>query len=127
MKQARGTGFFLYGNHTNAIADALIPTMLRCPLGAYVIVHANNVSMPILGKITPCLGAIPLPDDKVAMKNFNEAIEHLVEKKQCITIYPDDNKNKAENAMMMMQKNYEVWKEIYEETYGIPLSYSCDE
>lgn len=34
MKQARGTGFFLYGNHTNAIADALIPTMLRCPLGA---------------------------------------------------------------------------------------------
>lgn len=89
MKQTRGTGFFLYGNHTNAIADALIPTMLRCPLGAYVIVHANNVSMPILGKLTPCLGAIPLPDDKAAMKNFSKAIEYLVEKKQCITIYPE--------------------------------------
>lgn len=42
-------------------------------------------------------------------------------------IYPDDNKNKAENAMAMMEKNYEVWKAIYEETYGIPLSYTCDE
>ena len=89
MKEAKGTGFFLYGNHTNAIADAFIPTMLRCPLGAYVIVHANNVSMPILGKLTPCLGAIPLPDDKAAMKNYRQAIEHLVKKKQCITIYPE--------------------------------------
>lgn len=90
LKQAKGTGFFLYGNHTNAIADALIPTMLRCPFGGtYVIVHANNVSMPVLGRITPCLGAIPLPDDKAAMKNFNKEMERLIEKKQCITIYPE--------------------------------------
>ena len=42
-------------------------------------------------------------------------------------IYPDDSKNKAENTMLMMQKNYEVWKEIYEETYGVPLTYTCEE
>lgn len=89
MKQAKRTGFFLYGNHTNAIADAFIPTMLHWTLGTHVIVHANNVSMPVLGKVTPCLGAIPLPDDKTAMKNFNKAIEYLIENKQCITIYPE--------------------------------------
>ena len=42
-------------------------------------------------------------------------------------IYPDPNKSKAENIEMMMQKNYEVWKEIYEEVYQIPLKYLCDE
>lgn len=89
LKQAKETGFFLYGNHTNALADALIPTMLRWISGVYVIVHANNVSMPILGRVTPCLGAIPLPDDKAAMKHFTKEIERLMEDKQCITIYPE--------------------------------------
>ena len=41
-------------------------------------------------------------------------------------IYPDKEKNKAENTIMMMQKNYETGKVMYENTYGIPLRYSCD-
>lgn len=89
LKQVKGLGFFLYGNHTNDIADALIPTMIGHPTGVYVIVHPNNVSMPVLGKITPSLGALPLPDDKKAMKNFGTAIENLIQKNQCITIYPE--------------------------------------
>lgn len=89
LRQAKGVGYFLYGNHTNAIADALIPTIISHPVGVYVIVHPNNVSMPVLGSITPNLGALPLPDDKDAMKNFNTAIEHIISKKKCITIYPE--------------------------------------
>jgi len=89
LKQANGTGFFLYGNHTNDIADALIPTMIGHPTGVYVIVHPNNVSMPVLGKITPSLGALPLPDDLKAMKNFDTALKTLIQKKKCITIYPE--------------------------------------
>ena len=45
----------MYGNHTNAVADALIPTMVSHPADTYVIVHPNNVSMPIFGKVTPYL------------------------------------------------------------------------
>ncbi len=89
LKKAVDTGFFLYGNHTNEIADALIPTMICKPVGVYVVVHPNNVSMPVLGKITPSLGALPLPDDGAAMKNFLKAMEVLIERKQCITIYPE--------------------------------------
>lgn len=89
LKAAKNTGFFLYGNHTNALADTVIPTMISMPVGVYVIVHPNNVSMPVLGKLTPCLGALPLPDDKEAMKNFKYALDTLMEKKQCITIYPE--------------------------------------
>ena len=42
-------------------------------------------------------------------------------------IYPDKDKHKAQNAEMMMEKNYQVWKEIYERVYEIPLKYTCDE
>lgn len=42
-------------------------------------------------------------------------------------IYPKKDKNKAENIEMMMQKNSQVWKEVYEKTYKIPLTYTCDE
>ena len=42
-------------------------------------------------------------------------------------IYPDRKKKSAENATEMMQKNYAAWKRIYEEAYGMPLTYTCEE
>ena len=89
LKEAKKEGYFLYGNHTNDIADALIPSLSCFPKDVAVIVHPNNVSMPFLGKITPFLGALPLPDDAKAAKNFNKAIRHRIEKKYCVTIYPE--------------------------------------
>ena len=41
-------------------------------------------------------------------------------------IYPDESKTVKENMEIMKDKNYEMWKEVYETTYGIPLTYSCD-
>lgn len=41
-------------------------------------------------------------------------------------IYPDESKTVKENMEMMKDKNYAMWKEVYETTYGIPLTYSCD-
>ena len=38
-------------------------------------------------------------------------------------IYPDENLSSRENMEIMLNKNFEVWKEIYEEFYGIPLEY----
>lgn len=89
LKQARGTGFYLYGNHTNAMADPFIPSMITYPVGVYAIAHSNNVSMPVLGRLTPALGAIPLPDGKAALKNFTEAIDRAISKKNCVIIYPE--------------------------------------
>ena len=83
------TGFFMYGNHTQNICDALIPTMISAPKNVFVIVHPNNVSMPVLGKITPSLGAIPLPGDRESTKNFMDAIDYRVKEGRCITIYPE--------------------------------------
>ncbi len=82
-------GYFLYGNHTQPTADALIPVMLANPRETYVIVHPNNVSMPYLGRITPSLGALPLPDNLAAMRNFNRAIETRISQGCNVTIYPE--------------------------------------
>ena len=80
---------FQFGNHTNNIADALIPTFLQFPNHNFLIVNANNVSMPVLGKITPYLGAIPLPDNLAATRNFLNILKIRIEQKRSITIYPE--------------------------------------
>ena len=41
-------------------------------------------------------------------------------------IYPDPNKTVKENMEIMKDKNYAMWKEVYEKEYNMPLTYSCD-
>ncbi len=82
-------GYYLYGNHTQDIADAFIPSMTCFPGTVYVIVHPNNVSMPVLGKITPSLGALPIPDGMKAYKNFLEAVDTRIAEGNVVTIYPE--------------------------------------
>ena len=41
-------------------------------------------------------------------------------------IYPDPERRLGENTEWMMQRNYEVWKEIYEREYAIPLTYTTE-
>jgi len=82
-------GFFLYGNHTAGDVDPYMPTMISFPKKVYVIVNAANVSMPVLGKITPYMGALPLPDDMKATCNFTRAVNKRVEQKAAICIYPE--------------------------------------
>lgn len=42
-------------------------------------------------------------------------------------IYPDANKSEKENIEFLKEKNYEEWKECYENFYGIPLTYNTAE
>ena len=89
FRKYKKTGYFLYGNHTQDIGDALIPHMLNFPKNDYTIVHPNNVSMPYLGKVTPALGALPLPDDLGAHRNFTKAIDRRIGEGHAIVIYPE--------------------------------------
>ncbi len=38
-------------------------------------------------------------------------------------IHPDENLNTSANTAAMRDENFRVWKEIYEEAYGMPLKY----
>lgn len=89
LKPYRNTGYFIYGNHTQDIGDAFMPQMIDKSRDKYVIVHPNNVSIPVIGRITPSLGAIPLPDDLDAYKGFAKIIEKRICEKKAIIIYPE--------------------------------------
>ncbi len=84
-----GQAVFLYGNHTNAAMDPFVPNMLLWSRDLRIIVHPNNVSMPVFGHVTPYLGALPLPDDREAMDHFAEAIHRTAEEGKGIIIYPE--------------------------------------
>jgi 1-acyl-sn-glycerol-3-phosphate acyltransferase len=45
--------------------------------------------MPILGTITPSLGALPLPDDMSAYRNFLRAVEKRITDGHQVVIYPE--------------------------------------
>ena len=40
-------------------------------------------------------------------------------------IYPDKSLSRPENAKQMLLQNYAAWKQIYEDFYQIPLTYTC--
>ncbi len=89
LRKYKKTGYFVYVNHTQAFADTFIPSNPIFPKRNYIIVNPENVSMPILGNCVQMLGAIPIPSNKEAMKNFLDKINKVVKAKNAITIYPE--------------------------------------
>ena len=82
--------YFLYGNHTHALADACIPSV-AAGRDISIVVEPRNLSFPIWGKIKPYLGALPLPSDEDAAKNFVREIKVRMAKKQPVMLYPEKN------------------------------------
>lgn len=115
LAKVKNQGFFMYANHTNAAADALIPTMVAKPTEVFVIVHANNVSMPVLGRVTPYLGALPLPDDREALKNFLAETERKISEKKCVMIYPEAH----------IWPYYTKIRPFTEKSFRYPVQYDC--
>lgn len=89
LKQAGEVGCFVYGNHTQQVGDPFLPNLALFPRSVYMIVHPNNVSMPVLGRITPYLGALPLPSNLKAMRAFLDAIRTRIGEGCCIMVYPE--------------------------------------
>lgn len=84
--------------------------------GAFTFAVKSNV--PVL----PCF--ITMEDSDIMGPDGFYVQEYTVHVAE--PIYPDPTKSKAENAEAMRQANYEIWKKIYEETYGEELVYTCN-
>lgn len=89
LKKYKNQGYFVYVNHTQPFCDTFIPSNPIFPKMNYIIVNPENVSMKPLGNSVQMLGAIPIPSNKLAMKNFLEKIESVIKNKKAITIYPE--------------------------------------
>lgn len=88
-KPFKKQGYFIFGNHTQVFADTFITSNGNYPKRNYFIVNPENVSMKFLGNTVEMLGAIPIPSDLKAMKNFLETIKYRIKKGNSITIFPE--------------------------------------
>lgn len=84
----RGCGFFLYGNHTRVL-DAFIPALAAFPQRSYIIAGPDAVSIPGLKHLVMMLGALPIPTEQAAMRNFLSAISVRSHEGSCIAVYPE--------------------------------------
>lgn len=89
LKPYKKQGYFIYGNHTQIFADTFITSNTNYPKKNFFIVNPENVSMRFLGNIVEMLGAIPIPGNKEAMKNFLEVIEKRIKDGNSVTIFPE--------------------------------------
>ena len=89
LKECKNQGYFMYANHTQPFADTFIPSNPIYPKKNFFIVNPENVSMKFVGNTVQMLGAIPIPSNKQAMKNFLDTIRKHIEKNHSITIYPE--------------------------------------
>lgn len=89
LKPYRKKGYFLYLNHTQAIADAVSPNIMIFPKKLHIIVNKENLALPGIGQATKYLGAIPLPDNLKAAKNFSDTISHVLNKGAAVAVYPE--------------------------------------
>lgn len=89
IKPYRNEGYFIYGNHTQPFADTFIPSIPMYPKRNFLIVNPVNISLKGTGTLVEMLGAMPIPSNKSAMKNFLEAIKQKINKGYAITIYPE--------------------------------------
>lgn len=89
FKECVDTGYFIYANHTQAFADTFITSVGVFPKRNFLIVNPENISVKPFGWLVELLGAIPVPGNKTAMKNFLETVETRINKKCSVTIYPE--------------------------------------
>ncbi len=82
-------------------------------IGAFTFAAKNNA--PVLPMFITMEDSDRLDQDGFPIQEYTV---HISE-----PIYPSPELSAKENAEMLRRKNYEVWKSIYEKTYGIPLEY----
>lgn len=85
----RGTGVFIYGNHTSANDALYVPSLLILPKRAWIVCSDEAVSNAFLRPIETFLGALPLPDTPEAGKPFVDAVNAHIRRKDVVLIFPE--------------------------------------
>ena len=88
LKGIRG-GFFLYGNHTQPIGDVFLPALCALPKRIYTVVSTANYGIPLIGKLLPFLGALPVVQSLRGVQRLGEAMEYRLKRGHPIVIYPE--------------------------------------
>jgi 1-acyl-sn-glycerol-3-phosphate acyltransferase len=89
LKETLKTGAFIYANHTQPIGDVFTPALACFPNRIYTLVSPANLGIPVIGRILPHLGALPIPHGIHKLKELRQAVEYRANQNKCIVIYPE--------------------------------------
>lgn len=82
--------------------------------GAFKIATRNNV--PIVPIFITMEDSNIIGDDGMPVQEYTVNIEE--------PIYPNNNLSRKENVETMKNRNFQVWRKVYEDFYRIPLEYT---
>lgn len=89
FKQVKKSGAFVYGNHTQPLGDVFDPVIACFPKRIHTLASPANLGIPILGKLLPYLGALPIANSLSGMRKLNDAIQYRLNQGRFIVIYPE--------------------------------------
>lgn len=82
-------GYFLYGNHTQYVADAFLPAYLSFPRRTNIVTSADAVSIPVVRQLVAMLGGIPLACTVHGRMAFLQTVKERTARGQVVAIYPE--------------------------------------
>ncbi len=89
LKKLRETGYYMYGNHTQAMMDAYIPALAAFPQRAHILTGPDAFSIPGIRSLVQMLGGMPLSDNLARFRQMMEALELHMKQKRAVAIYPE--------------------------------------
>lgn len=81
--------YYIYSNHTLEMGDPFIPLISNFPRRSFTLVNPANMGIPIIGKLIPMVGGIPIPDNIPDIVKMRDAMKYHLDKNRCIVIFPE--------------------------------------
>ncbi len=81
--------YVLYCTHNEPVGDAMTPSQIAFPKKAHVVIHPDNVSLPVIGSILPMLGGLPTPTDLGGIRGYIRSTSEMLARGAVITVYPE--------------------------------------
>lgn len=106
-------GFFIYGNHTQPFGDVFIPALCVFPRRIYTVVSPANYGIPVIGKLLPFLGALPLIPSVHGYRELLRAMEQRLRAGHPIVLYPEAH----------VWKYYTSIRPFPEAAFGYPVKF----
>lgn len=88
LKQAKGTGYVIYANHTNPFHDVFGPGIVA-DRRIFTVISPVNLKLPKIGRILPHIGGLPLGTSPGTKRKFHEAVDERLRQGKALVIYPE--------------------------------------
>ena len=81
--------YYIYSNHVLEIGDPFIPLVSNFPRRSFTLVNPANLGVPVIGKLIPMVGGIPIPDNVHDIVKMRDGMKYHLDNNRCIVVFPE--------------------------------------